>query len=69
MNVQAYYSLGLCGYEIELNDAGDSVTYRFVAVTGGEEHKSKVYFTQKGRAYFKAGTRRIYLDECIRTNI
>ena len=32
-------------------------------------HKAKVYYTAGGRAYFIANGRRIYLDECLRSNI
>lgn len=32
-----------------------------------KDHKTKVYWTAKGRAYFRTnGGSRVYLDECIR---
>lgn len=32
-------------------------------------HKAKIYYTSGGRAYFMYGSMRIYLDNCIRTDI
>lgn len=32
-------------------------------------HKVKISYTTKGRAYFMYGSMRIYLDECIKTDL
>lgn len=69
----AYYSLGICGYQINEieHDCGEYYV-KFVYVGTQREQKQqrrKVYTTSTGRAYFNTGHRRIYLDECLRTNI
>ena len=60
-----YYSLGLCGYEVEVKD--DEHVYWLYVGTQREQirHTAKIYYTAKGRAYFITGWRRIYLDECL----
>ena len=67
--MKGYYSLGLTGYEVEILDQGH-VAWLFVGTTLEQiRHKAKVYYTAGGRAYFIANGRRIYLDECLRSNI
>ena len=69
--MKGYFSLGLCGYEVEIQDDCETVKYQFV----GTEHqhpvqKAKVYYTQKdARPYFLANGRRIHLDQCLRVGI
>ena len=62
-----YYSIGLCGYEVCVNEDCESVTWIYVGSQREQNtHRAKIYMTAKGRAYFRAGWRRIYLDECLR---
>ena len=35
----------------------------------GKTHKAKVYYTSMYTAYFMYGSMRIYLDECIKTDL
>ena len=67
--MRGYYSLGLTGYEVDIIDQ-DHVRWTFVG-TNREQiaHRSKIYYTAGGRAYFTANGRRIHLDECLRTDI
>ncbi len=65
-----YYSLGLCGYEVKVNDDCDSVSWVWVGSQREQiAHRAKISYTAKGRAYFRTPHRRIYLDECLRFNI
>ena len=55
---------GLRITEIE-NGINDRVCYLDMQ---NKVHKAKIYYMPTGRAYFKYGARRIYLDECMRVN-
>lgn len=55
---------GLRLTEIE-NGINDRVCYLDMQ---NNKHRVKIYYTSTGRAYFKYGARRIYLDECMRVN-
>ena len=64
----AYYS-GFFGLEIK--EIQDGIETYIVFVAGAwcskkSVHRSKVYYTQAGRAYFKFNGCRVPLDECIR---
>ena len=70
MSKWGYYSLGLCGYEVKVNDDCESVAWIWVGSNREQiDHRAKIYHTNKGRAYFRTPNRRIYLDECLRCNI
>lgn len=66
--MKGYYSLGLAGYEVEIDDGGERVSYQYVGPTGSKPvtQHAKVRYTAGGRAYFLANGRRIHLDECLR---
>lgn len=68
LDFSAYYSLGLCGFEIAVDETGTRVYYRFVGMTGPKPvvQQSKVYSAASGRRYFRVSGRRIYLDKCMR---
>lgn len=69
--MKGFYSMGLCGYEVEIAEDNESVLYKFVGTE--KEHKmqkSKIRYTQKdARPYFLANGRRIHLDQCLRMGI
>jgi hypothetical protein len=68
--MKGYYSLGLCGYEVEISDDGESAHYRFVGLDKEQpRYRSKIYYTRKGRPYLRTHYNRIYLDECLRSDI
>lgn len=69
MSTWGYYSLGLVGYEIKVNEDNESVTWVYTGDNNQKTHHAKIYFTACSRSYFIANGRRIYLDECIRTDI
>ena len=69
MSTWSYYSLGLVGYEIKVNEDNESVTWIYTGDNDQKTHHAKIYFTAWNRSYFIANGRRIYLDECIRTDI
>lgn len=70
MSKWGYYSLGISGYEMKIDDDGEHVIWLYVGSTREQiTHRAKIYYTSKGRSYFIANGRRIYLDECIRTDI
>ena len=69
MSTWSYYSLGLVGYEIKVNEDNESVTWIYTGDNDQKTHHAKIYFTVWSRSYFIANGRRIYLDECIRTDI
>lgn len=63
--IGVYHIVGGRGLEILdiLHDIDDYVVYRDMV---GKKHKAKIYMTRKDRAYFRYGSRPIYLDECLR---
>lgn len=64
-----YYSLGLSGYEVKVNPDAESVTWVYVgSVREQTTHKAKIYYEGE-RQYFNATGRKIYLDECLRSDI
>lgn len=67
-----FYSMGLVGYEILdiIHDIDDKVKWVYVGMQREQKaHTTKVYYSNSGRAYFRPyGIRRIYLDECLKTN-
>lgn len=69
MSNWGYYSLGLVGYEVKINEDNESVTWIYTGDNDQKTHHAKVYFTAWSRPYFIANGRRIYLDECIRNDI
>ena len=66
-----YYSLGFAGYEVSVEEDGEHVRYRYVGPTGPcpIEHVSKVRYNAKCEAFFLVNGRRIYLHDCLWTNI
>lgn len=68
--MKGYYSLGLTGYEVSVNQDCESVTWIYVGSNREQlTHRAKIYHTKGGRTYFNAQGRRIYLDLCLRTDI
>ena len=67
--MKGYYSMGLCGYEVEVNEDCESVSYRYITPTSTDPkpHRAIVRYTAKGKAYFLANGQRIHLSECLRT--
>jgi len=66
----AYYSFGLCGYELRASEDGETIYYRWTGTSGAApEQHAKVRYTNKGRTYFIANGRRIHLDECLRNTV
>jgi hypothetical protein len=66
-NNKGYFSLGLAGYEVKINDCNERVSWVFVGMEKEDfTHSAKISYTTAGRAYFRAYGRRIYLDECMR---
>ena len=64
------YSMGLCGYEVGVDEAQEVVFYRFVGPSGPKPgQKAKIRYTSKGRPYFLANNRRVHLDECLRKHL
>lgn len=66
----AYYNSGLSGvliYDI-LYGIEDYVVCSHSTDVKGKFHKCKIYSNNKGH-YFKCNNQRIYLDECVKTNI
>lgn len=57
-------ALALCnwgGIEIEINETGEAVKYRYFGKIG--RRACKIQYTTAGRAYFRANKTRYYLDE------
>lgn len=70
INYTGIYSLGLCGYEVAVDETQEIAFYRFVGLSGPQlGRKAKIRYTSKGRPYFLAGNRRIHLDECLRRSL
>lgn len=69
MSNWGYYSLGLVGYEVKVNDDNESVTWIYTGDNDQKTHHAKIYFGASNRPYFIARGRRIYLDECLRYDI
>ena len=67
----AVYADGLAGYEVGLIECGERAIWRYCppGQPPKKPHKSKIYLTAKGRAYFLANGHRIHLDECLRKDI
>ena len=60
-------ALALCnwgGIEIEINETGEAVKYRYFDKIG--QRACKIQYTTAGRAFFSARNRRFYLDEFMR---
>lgn len=72
-NAIGYYSMGLCGYEILkiIHGIEDKIKWVYVGTQREQRaHTTKIYYSNSGRAYFRPyGIMRIYLDECLRTNL
>ena len=51
------------GIEIEINETGEAVRYRFTNDNKPSRRTCKIQYTTAGRAYFRANKRRYYLDE------
>lgn len=69
MSNWGYYSLGLVGYEVKINDDNESVTWIYTGDNDQKTHYAKIYYSARSRPYFIARGRRIYLDECLRCDI
>ena len=54
----------LGGVEIEINDTGECVRYRYYGKIG--QRPCQIHYTNTGRAYFRAIKRRFYLDDFMR---
>ena len=60
-------ALALCnwgGIEIEINETGEAVKYRYFDKIG--RRACQIQYTTAGRAFFRARNRRYYLDEFVR---
>lgn len=70
MNYTHYYSMGLVGIEVRCVD-GETMLWRWNTGTEKDkkEHKSKIRYTSKGRAYAVCQGYRVYLDECLRKDM
>ena len=58
-------ALAICnwgGIEIELNNAGESVRYRYFD-NKPSRRDCKIQYTTTGRAFFRVRNKRYYLDE------
>ena len=67
-----YYSLGLTGYEVwdDPDAAGERMMVLFVGTQREQRARSyKIQTTAGGRAFVRPNGRRVYLDECIRSDI
>ena len=51
------------GIEIEINETGEAVRYRFTNDNKPSRRACKIQYTTAGRAYFIANKRRYYIDE------
>lgn len=61
-------ALAICnwgGIEIELNNTGESVRYKFFDNTPSQR-ACKIQYTTTGRAFFRIRNKRYYLDEFTR---
>ena len=54
----------LGGIEIEINETGEAVKYRYFGKIG--QRACMIQYTTAGRAYFRIRNRRYYLDEFTR---
>ena len=54
----------LGGIEIEINETGEAVKYRYFDKIG--RRACQIQYTTTGRAFFRARNRRYYLDEFMR---
>lgn len=52
------------GIEIEINETGEAVKYRYFDKIG--RRACQIQYTATGRAFFRARNRRYYLDEFMR---
>ena len=60
-------ALALCnlgGIEIEINETGEAVKYRYFDKIG--RRACKIQYTTTGRAFFRIRNKRYYLDEFTR---
>lgn len=68
--MDGYYSMGLSGLAITLEPNGENVQYELVGTDNNScVHRSKIYYTANGRAFFMAFGKRVHLDECLRAKI
>lgn len=71
-NIDVHGVYCLCnvgGIEVHLEEGYDPrVWWRFSIVDEKPQkwHRVKIYYNAKGRAFFKAGNMRVYLDEVMR---
>lgn len=70
---KGYYSMGLCGYELWVDEddlRDDTMHVLFVGTDREQKAKRyKIQFTPNGKRQFvRPNRRRIYLDDCIRCN-
>ena len=57
-------ALAICNYggiEIEINETGDAVKYRYFGKIG--QRACMIQYTTAGRAFFRIRNQRYYLDE------
>ena len=62
-----FAALAICnwgGIEIEINETGEAVKYRYFDKIG--RRACQIQYTTAGRAFFRARNRRYYLDEFMR---
>ena len=52
------------GIEIEINETGEAVKYRYFGKIG--RRACQIQYTTTGRAFFRTRSRRYYLDEFMR---
>lgn len=64
MGVLALSNLG--GIEIEINNTGEYVRYRYYGEIG--QRPCKIDYTNDGRGYFRINSRRYYLDMFMSVN-
>jgi len=67
-NIIAYdystYNIGILNI---LYDVDDKIEY--ITLNDNKKHTARVYYNRQGEAYFNSVYGRIYLKDCMRTNI
>lgn len=71
MKYTHYYSMGLVGYELCVDNNGETIRLRYMWFSGAKptEQRAKVRETARGRTYFLVNGSRIHFDNCLRINL